>query len=69
MHILGKLGGIASTPMINMPEVAIIGVHKIEEKPAVREPRMTRVPLSGSWSAASVVSERSVASTRRTSQG
>src|SRR5215510_5599195 len=30
---LGKLGGIASTPMINMPEVAIIGVNKAIERP------------------------------------
>ena len=30
---LGKLGGIASTPMINMPEVAIIGINKAIERP------------------------------------
>ena len=34
---LGKLGGVLATPIINFPEVAIIGVHKIEEKPAVRD--------------------------------
>jgi pyruvate dehydrogenase E2 component (dihydrolipoamide acetyltransferase) len=33
---LGKLGGVLATPIINFPEVGIIGVHKIEEKPAVR---------------------------------
>jgi pyruvate dehydrogenase E2 component (dihydrolipoamide acetyltransferase) len=33
---LGKLGGIHATPIINFPEVAILGVHKIEERPAVR---------------------------------
>lgn len=33
---LGKLGGVLATPIINFPEVAILGVHKIEEKPAVR---------------------------------
>jgi pyruvate dehydrogenase E2 component (dihydrolipoamide acetyltransferase) len=33
---LGKLGGVLATPIINFPEVAIVGVHKIEEKPAVR---------------------------------
>jgi 2-oxoisovalerate dehydrogenase E2 component (dihydrolipoyl transacylase) len=32
---LGKLGGIASTPVINMPEVAIIGVNKAVERPMV----------------------------------
>jgi pyruvate dehydrogenase E2 component (dihydrolipoamide acetyltransferase) len=34
---LGKLGGVMATPIINFPEVAIVGVHKIEEKPAVRD--------------------------------
>jgi 2-oxoisovalerate dehydrogenase E2 component (dihydrolipoyl transacylase) len=33
---LGKLGGIASTPVINAPEVAIIGVNRIAERPVVR---------------------------------
>jgi len=33
---LGKLGGLHATPIINFPEVAILGVHKIEERPAVR---------------------------------
>jgi len=32
---LGKLGGIASTPVINLPEVAIIGVNKAIERPVV----------------------------------
>jgi 2-oxoisovalerate dehydrogenase E2 component (dihydrolipoyl transacylase) len=30
---LGKLGGIASTPIINAPEVAIIGVNRAVERP------------------------------------
>jgi pyruvate dehydrogenase E2 component (dihydrolipoamide acetyltransferase) len=34
---LGKLGGVLATPIINFPEVGILGVHKIEEKPAVRD--------------------------------
>jgi 2-oxoisovalerate dehydrogenase E2 component (dihydrolipoyl transacylase) len=33
---LGKLGGIASTPVINAPEVAIIGLNKAVERPVVR---------------------------------
>ncbi len=33
---LGKLGGVLATPIINFPEVGIMGVHKIEQKPAVR---------------------------------
>lgn len=32
---LGKLGGIASTPIINAPEVAIIGLNKAVERPVV----------------------------------
>lgn len=32
---LGKLGGIASTPVINAPEVAIIGINKAVERPMV----------------------------------
>jgi len=34
---LGKLGGIASTPIINAPEVAIIGLNKAVERPVVHE--------------------------------
>jgi 2-oxoisovalerate dehydrogenase E2 component (dihydrolipoyl transacylase) len=33
---LGRLGGIASTPVINAPEVAIIGVNKSVERPVVK---------------------------------
>jgi len=32
---LGPMGGIASTPVINRPEVAIVAVNKVEEKPVV----------------------------------
>jgi 2-oxoisovalerate dehydrogenase E2 component (dihydrolipoyl transacylase) len=34
---LGVLGGVATTPVINYPEVAIIGVNKILERPMVRD--------------------------------
>jgi 2-oxoisovalerate dehydrogenase E2 component (dihydrolipoyl transacylase) len=34
---LGRLGGIASTPIINAPEVAIIGVNRAIERPLVIE--------------------------------
>jgi 2-oxoisovalerate dehydrogenase E2 component (dihydrolipoyl transacylase) len=33
---LGPLGGIATTPVINRPEVAIIGPNKIVERPVIR---------------------------------
>jgi 2-oxoisovalerate dehydrogenase E2 component (dihydrolipoyl transacylase) len=38
---LGALGGIAATPIINPPEVAIIGVNKISERPVVQDGAIT----------------------------
>ncbi|HJV69447.1 dihydrolipoamide acetyltransferase family protein, partial [Ideonella sp.] len=42
---LGKVGGIVSTPVINLPEVAIVGVNRIVERPVIRAgaivPRLT----------------------------
>jgi 2-oxoisovalerate dehydrogenase E2 component (dihydrolipoyl transacylase) len=37
---LGALGGIMATPIINPPEVAIIGVNRIVERPVVRDGRI-----------------------------
>ena len=34
---LGALGGLASTPIINRPEVAIVGVNRIVERPMLRQ--------------------------------
>ena len=34
---LGALGGIVTTPVINSPEVAIVGVNKLVEKPVVMD--------------------------------
>jgi 2-oxoisovalerate dehydrogenase E2 component (dihydrolipoyl transacylase) len=34
---LGKLGGIVSTPIINAPEVAIIGLNKAVDRPVVHQ--------------------------------
>jgi 2-oxoisovalerate dehydrogenase E2 component (dihydrolipoyl transacylase) len=33
---LGPLGGIVTTPVINHPEVAIVGVNRIVERPVIR---------------------------------
>ncbi|HMI84231.1 MAG TPA: dihydrolipoamide acetyltransferase family protein [Polyangiaceae bacterium] len=33
---LGQQGGLFATPVINFPEVAILGVHQIKKKPVVR---------------------------------
>jgi 2-oxoisovalerate dehydrogenase E2 component (dihydrolipoyl transacylase) len=38
---LGKLGGIASTPIINSPEVAIVGVNRAIERPVVLDGAIT----------------------------
>jgi pyruvate dehydrogenase E2 component (dihydrolipoamide acetyltransferase) len=33
----GNIGGILATPIINFPEIAILGVHRIQKKPGVVE--------------------------------
>jgi pyruvate dehydrogenase E2 component (dihydrolipoamide acetyltransferase) len=33
----GKAAGLFVTPLINHPEVAILGIHRIEERPVVRD--------------------------------
>jgi 2-oxoisovalerate dehydrogenase E2 component (dihydrolipoyl transacylase) len=33
---LGALGGIVSTPVINHPEVGIVGVNRMVERPMIR---------------------------------
>jgi pyruvate dehydrogenase E2 component (dihydrolipoamide acetyltransferase) len=37
---LGALGGMFATPVINYPEVAILGVHRIRPTPVVRDGRV-----------------------------
>jgi pyruvate/2-oxoglutarate dehydrogenase complex dihydrolipoamide acyltransferase (E2) component len=34
---LGPLGGLLATPILNTPQVAILGVHRIAPRPVVRE--------------------------------
>ncbi|MCH8017191.1 MAG: 2-oxo acid dehydrogenase subunit E2 [Acidobacteria bacterium] len=34
---LGALGGVLATPIINYPEVAILGIHKISQRPVVQD--------------------------------
>lgn len=49
---LGKMGGIVSTPVINQPEVAIIGVNRAVERPVVIDGRVevrTMMNLSSSF--------------------
>ena len=33
---VGAIGGLFATPIVNLPEVAILGVHKIAKRPVVR---------------------------------
>ena len=33
----GNIGGLFATPVINFPEVAILGVHQIKKRPIVRD--------------------------------
>jgi 2-oxoisovalerate dehydrogenase E2 component (dihydrolipoyl transacylase) len=65
---LGALGGIVSTPVINSPEVAIVGVNKIVERPVVAHGQIVvrkMMNLSSSfdhriidgWNAASFIQE------------
>jgi 2-oxoisovalerate dehydrogenase E2 component (dihydrolipoyl transacylase) len=42
---LGKLGGIVSTPVINHPEVAIVGVNRIVVRPVIRDGVVVARPL------------------------
>lgn len=65
---LGPLGGIATTPVINRPEVAIIGPNRIVERPVFRGDDIVRAKLMNlsiscdhrvvdGWDAASFVQE------------
>jgi pyruvate dehydrogenase E2 component (dihydrolipoamide acetyltransferase) len=38
---LGEIGGLFATPVINWPEVAILGVHRIRPRPVVRDGQIT----------------------------
>jgi 2-oxoisovalerate dehydrogenase E2 component (dihydrolipoyl transacylase) len=42
---LGRLGGIVSTPVINPPEVAIVGVNRIVMRPVMRDGLVVGRPL------------------------
>jgi len=41
----GGMGALASTPIIAKPQVAILGVHKIVEKPVVRDGEIVIRPI------------------------
>ncbi len=37
---VGAIGGLFATPIVNVPEVAILGLHKIAKRPVVRDGRI-----------------------------
>jgi pyruvate/2-oxoglutarate dehydrogenase complex dihydrolipoamide acyltransferase (E2) component len=37
----GRLGGLFATPLVNHPEVAILGLHRIAPRPVVRDGELT----------------------------
>ena len=37
---VGAIGGLFATPIVNIPEVAILGLHKITKRPVVRDGRV-----------------------------
>jgi pyruvate/2-oxoglutarate dehydrogenase complex dihydrolipoamide acyltransferase (E2) component len=41
----GKLGGLFATPLVNHPEVAILGVHRIADRPVVRDGQIVVRPI------------------------
>lgn len=49
---LGKLGGVLATPILNYPEVAIMGVHEMKQVPVVKDGQLAigwRMNLSFSF--------------------
>ena len=49
---LGKLGGVLATPILNYPEVAIMGVHEMKQVPVVKDDKIVigwRMNLSFSF--------------------
>jgi pyruvate/2-oxoglutarate dehydrogenase complex dihydrolipoamide acyltransferase (E2) component len=41
----GKLGGLFVTPLVNHPEVAILGLHRVAERPVVRDGEIVIRPV------------------------
>ena len=41
----GRLGGIFVTPLINHPEVAILGLHRVAPRPVVRDGEVVVRPM------------------------
>lgn len=42
---IGSIGGTYATPVINHPEVAILGMYKIDEKPVIRNGQLSAIKV------------------------
>jgi pyruvate dehydrogenase E2 component (dihydrolipoyllysine-residue acetyltransferase) len=40
-----RLGGLLATPLLNTPQVAILGVHRVAERPVVRDGEIVARPI------------------------
>lgn len=40
-----RLGGLLATPLLNVPQVAILGVHRVTERPVVRDGEIVARPV------------------------
>jgi pyruvate dehydrogenase E2 component (dihydrolipoamide acetyltransferase) len=40
-----RLGGLLATPLLNTPQVAILGVHRVAERPVVRDGQIVARPV------------------------
>jgi pyruvate dehydrogenase E2 component (dihydrolipoyllysine-residue acetyltransferase) len=40
-----RLGGVLATPLLNTPQVAILGVHRVAERPVVRDGEVVARPV------------------------
>ena len=41
----GVFGSLLSTPIINMPQAAVLGLHRIEDRPVVRDGQIVVRPM------------------------
>jgi pyruvate dehydrogenase E2 component (dihydrolipoyllysine-residue acetyltransferase) len=41
-----RLGGLLATPLLNTPQVAILGVHRVAERPVVRDGEIVARPVA-----------------------
>jgi 2-oxoglutarate dehydrogenase E2 component (dihydrolipoamide succinyltransferase) len=41
----GVFGSLLSTPIINMPQSAVLGLHRIEDRPVVRDGQIVIRPM------------------------